>query len=129
MRFFGRHVHATAGILQGRSRTTQEIVALKEIHLDAEEGTPSTAIREISLMKGEQYYQTYLLARFGTDQLSAILIELKHPNIVRLHDVIHTETKLILIFEVSHSIVPLIASSPCTYVSTYSSAISTANTT
>jgi negative regulator of the PHO system len=61
---------------QGRSRTTNEIVALKEIHLDAEEGTPSTAIREISLMK-----------------------ELKHTNIVRLHDVIHTETKLVLIFE------------------------------
>lgn len=38
---------------KGRSRTTSEIVALKEIHLDAEEGTPSTAIREISLMKGE----------------------------------------------------------------------------
>ena len=38
--------------MQGRSRTTSEIVALKEIHLDAEEGTPSTAIREISLMKG-----------------------------------------------------------------------------
>jgi len=51
-------------------------VALKEIHLDAEEGTPSTAIREISLMK-----------------------ELKHTNIVRLHDVIHSETKLVLIFE------------------------------
>ncbi|EGO01795.1 hypothetical protein SERLA73DRAFT_166309 [Serpula lacrymans var. lacrymans S7.3] len=62
--------------IQGRSRTTNEIVALKEIHLDAEEGTPSTAIREISLMK-----------------------ELKHVNIVRLHDVIHTETKLVLIFE------------------------------
>jgi negative regulator of the PHO system len=44
--------------------------------LDAEEGTPSTAIREISLMK-----------------------ELRHVNIVRLHDVIHTETKLVLIFE------------------------------
>jgi negative regulator of the PHO system len=52
------------------------VVALKEIHLDAEEGTPSTAIREISLMK-----------------------ELKHVNIVRLHDVIHQETKLVLIFE------------------------------
>lgn len=39
-------------LLQGRSRTTNEIVALKEIHLDPEEGTPSTAIREISLMKG-----------------------------------------------------------------------------
>jgi len=63
-------------VFKGRSRTTNEIVALKEIHLDAEEGTPSTAIREISLMK-----------------------ELKHVNIVRLHDVIHTETKLVLIFE------------------------------
>lgn len=38
-------------ILQGRSRSTNEVVALKEIHLDSEEGTPSTAIREISLMK------------------------------------------------------------------------------
>ncbi|KAJ9103592.1 negative regulator of the PHO system [Naganishia adeliensis] len=58
------------------TRQTQEIVALKEIHLDPEEGTPSTAIREISLMK-----------------------ELKHPNIVRLHDVQHTESRLILVFE------------------------------
>lgn len=52
------------------------MVALKEIHLDSEEGTPSTAIREISLMK-----------------------ELKHENIVGLHDVIHTENKLMLVFE------------------------------
>ena len=52
------------------------MVALKEIHLDSEEGTPSTAIREISLMK-----------------------ELKHENIVALHDVIHTENKLMLVFE------------------------------
>ncbi|KAJ7480155.1 kinase-like domain-containing protein [Mycena galericulata] len=70
----GEGTYAT--VFKGRSRTTNEIVALKEINLDAEEGTPSTAIREISLMK-----------------------ELKHVNIVRLHDVIHTETKLILIFE------------------------------
>jgi negative regulator of PHO system len=28
-------------------------------------------------------------------------VELKHVNIVRLHDVIHTESKLVLIFEVS----------------------------
>lgn len=30
-----------------------------------------------------------------------MLLELKHVNIVRLHDVIHTESKLVLIFEVS----------------------------
>ncbi|KAJ7596589.1 Pkinase-domain-containing protein [Mycena floridula] len=70
----GEGTYAT--VYKGRSRTTNEIVALKEIHLDAEEGTPSTAIREISLLK-----------------------ELKHVNILRLHDVIHTETKLVLIFE------------------------------
>ena len=40
-----------AAAQQGRSRVTNDIVALKEIHLDSEEGTPSTAIREISLMK------------------------------------------------------------------------------
>ena len=39
-------------------------------------GAPSTAIREISLMK-----------------------ELCHPTIVKLFDVIHTETKLMLVFE------------------------------
>lgn len=63
-------------MFKGRNRTTGEYVALKEIHLDSEEGTPSTAIREISLMK-----------------------ELKHENIVALHDVIHTENKLMLVFE------------------------------
>jgi negative regulator of PHO system len=63
-------------VFKGRNRQTGEFVALKEIHLDSEEGTPSTAIREISLMK-----------------------ELKHENIVSLHDVIHTENKLMLVFE------------------------------
>ncbi|KAJ3113407.1 negative regulator of the PHO system [Phlyctochytrium bullatum] len=65
-----------ATVYKGRNRLTGDVVALKEIHLDAEEGAPSTAIREISLMK-----------------------ELKHNNIVRLYDVIHTEKTLTLIFE------------------------------
>lgn len=61
---------------KGRNRATGALVALKEINLDSEEGTPSTAIREISLMK-----------------------ELDYENIVTLYDVIHTENKLTLVFE------------------------------
>lgn len=53
------------------------LYALKKIRLQAEEeGTPSTAVREISL-----------------------LLELNHVNIVQLLDVIHTNTKLTLVFE------------------------------
>ncbi|KAI0145405.1 cyclin-dependent protein kinase [Xylariaceae sp. FL1272] len=70
----GEGTYAT--VFKGRNRQTGELVALKEIQLDSEEGTPSTAIREISLLK-----------------------ELKHENIVGLHDVVHTENKLMLVFE------------------------------
>lgn len=58
-------------------KKTNEVVALKKIRLLAEEeGIPSTAIREISLLK-----------------------ELIHVNIVKLIDVMHTVKKLTLVFE------------------------------
>ena len=64
-------------VYKAKDTKTSEIVALKKIRLQAEEeGIPSTAIREISLLK-----------------------ELQHKNIVRLLDVIHTSKKLTLVFE------------------------------
>lgn len=64
-------------VYMAKDKATGKLVALKKIRLDSEsEGVPSTAIREISLLK-----------------------ELDHPNIVRLLDVIHSEKKLYLVFE------------------------------
>ena len=65
-----------ATVYKGISSVTGQQVALKEIRLTAEEGTPFTAIREASLLKG-----------------------LKHANIVTLHDIIHTSTNLTFVFE------------------------------
>jgi len=68
----------TYGIVyKARDILTNELVALKRIRLETEdEGIPGTAIREIALLK-----------------------ELQHPNIVRLFDVVHTEKRLTLVFE------------------------------
>jgi serine/threonine protein kinase len=64
-------------VYKSRDKQTGEIVALKKTRLETEdEGVPSTAIREISLLR-----------------------ELSHPNIVDLKDVIHSDQKLYLIFE------------------------------
>jgi len=64
-------------VFKGKNKKTGEIVAMKKIRLESEdEGVPSTAIREISLLR-----------------------ELQHPNIVCLQDVLMQEAKLYLIFE------------------------------
>jgi cyclin-dependent kinase len=64
-------------VYKARDTQTGEIYALKKIKLETEqEGIPSTAIREIALLK-----------------------ELQHPNIVRLVNVLHTDKKLTLVFE------------------------------
>ncbi|RKP10988.1 kinase-like domain-containing protein [Thamnocephalis sphaerospora] len=64
-------------VYKAKERATGRTVALKKIRLDSEdEGVPSTAMREISLLK-----------------------ELKHTNVVELLDIIHNDTKLYLVFE------------------------------
>ncbi|KAH8829284.1 Pkinase-domain-containing protein [Flagelloscypha sp. PMI_526] len=65
-------------VYKAKDLQTNSIVALKKIRLEAEdEGVPSTAIREISLLK-----------------------ELKDDNIVKLLDIIHSpDNKLYLVFE------------------------------
>uniref|UniRef100_A0A8C0Z0I2 Ubiquitin-like modifier-activating enzyme 1 n=1 Tax=Canis lupus familiaris TaxID=9615 RepID=A0A8C0Z0I2_CANLF len=70
----GEGTYAT--VYKGKSKLTDNLVALKEIRLEHEEGAPCTAIREVSLLK-----------------------DLKHANIVTLHDIIHTEKSLTLVFE------------------------------
>ncbi|KAK2142593.1 hypothetical protein LSH36_935g00063 [Paralvinella palmiformis] len=67
----------TYGVVYKARDSKGRLVALKKIRLDSEsEGVPSTAIREIALLK-----------------------ELDHPNIIRLLDVILYEVKLYLVFE------------------------------
>jgi len=64
-------------VYKAKDTNSGHIVALKKIRLEAEdEGVPSTAIREISLLK-----------------------ELKDDNIVRLLDIVHADQKLYLVFE------------------------------
>lgn len=65
-----------------RSRTNDDIVALKRVKLDASkfngpnEGIPSSSLREIAALKN-----------------------LKHPNVVELLDVKHTGSSIYLVFE------------------------------
>ena len=64
-------------VYKARSVRTGEAVAMKQMKLDAQkEGVPSTAIREIALLK-----------------------ELVHPNVVRILDVFCNPNKLVLVFE------------------------------
>ncbi|KIM27575.1 hypothetical protein M408DRAFT_330008 [Serendipita vermifera MAFF 305830] len=64
-------------VYKGKDNRTGDIVAMKKIRLESEdEGVPSTAIREISLLK-----------------------ELNDDHIVKLLDTLHYEAKLYLVFE------------------------------
>lgn len=65
-------------VYKGRNKRNNKLVALKKIRLElADEGIPSTAVREISLLR-----------------------ELRgHPNVVNLEHILHEDSKLYLVFE------------------------------
>ncbi|CAN7982131.1 unnamed protein product [Ixodes pacificus] len=64
-------------VYKAKEKGSGRPIALKKFRLESEsEGVPSTAIREIALLK-----------------------ELQHPNVVRLLDVVPCEKKLYLVFE------------------------------
>ncbi|CAI5724960.1 unnamed protein product [Hyaloperonospora brassicae] len=64
-------------VYKSRDLKTQKVVALKRIRLETEDdGIPSTALREISVLR-----------------------ELEHPNIVSLLDCLQEDGKLFLVFE------------------------------
>lgn len=65
-----------AKVYRARDVTTKQVVALKEIQMDGKEGMPATALREIAFLR-----------------------EINHPNVVRLIDVIHSNSELVLVFE------------------------------
>jgi len=64
-------------VYKARDKVDNDIIALKKIRLEQEdEGVPSTAVREICLLK-----------------------EIQHPNVVELKQVVHGDNKLYLVFE------------------------------
>jgi len=64
-------------VYKSKDKQTGRLIALKKIRLEHEdEGVPSTAIREISILK-----------------------ELQHPNVVSLLDIVNCQNKLYLVFE------------------------------
>lgn len=65
-----------AKVYEAFDSETRKIVAMKKIELNEKEGMPSTALREISILKGAN-----------------------HVNVIELYQVIHREDFLILIFE------------------------------
>ena len=64
-------------VYKGKLKGSNEIIAIKKIKIDLEnEGIPSTALREITILR-----------------------ELQHPNIIELKDIICNNNKLYLLFE------------------------------
>ena len=83
-------------VYKARDLTTNTIVALKKIRLEAEdEGVPSTAIREISLLKeleDDNIVRCVIAQSFPTASRALIRCS-------RLFNIVHADQKLFLVFE------------------------------
>lgn len=107
-------------------RLTDNLVALKEIRLEHEEGAPCTAIREGNMffsclycLKNNSnlspplfYFYVfivicylYLMNIVFSFLAVSLLKDLKHANIVTLHDIVHTPKSLTLVFEYLVSVI------------------------
>lgn len=90
-------------VYKARDKVTNETIALKKIRLEQEdEGVPSTAIREISLLKEMQHSN---IVKYEVDTIVLIQHEsgeqfqLIFFLVPRLQDVVHSEKRLYLVFE------------------------------
>lgn len=111
-------------MFKGRSKLTDNLVALKEIRLEHEEGAPCTAIREGCRSRKKKHFCAGVKCLWRSLAMSdmmqtaepfipsvsavSLLKDLKHANIVTLHDIVHTDKSLTLVFEylvrLSHSL-------------------------
>ena len=87
-------------VYKAKDLRTNTIVALKKIRLEAEdEGVPSTAIREISLLKElsrDDNIVKSVATRCASTSPSA---DCPLPTSLRLFDIVHQDQKLYLVFE------------------------------
>lgn len=83
-------------VYKAKDLRTNTIVALKKIRLEAEdEGVPSTAIREISLLK--ELSRDDNIVKCVSDSDGRIMISSSLH--LRLFDIVHQDQKLYLVFE------------------------------
>jgi cyclin-dependent kinase len=81
-------------VYKARDVTSNEIVALKKIRLEAEdEGVPSTAIREISLLK-ELKDENVVRCDLCCHPIASTTVPLTLRIAHRLLDIVHADNKL-----------------------------------
>ena len=91
-------------MFKAKNKETGEIVALKRVRLDDDDEVRICHRKSCKIMEGARGKQCRPDAALQGVPSSALreiclLKELNHRNIVRLHDVLHSDRKLTLVFE------------------------------